>query len=74
MSMYRRAGLFISLLAIITFLTIAQAAYCEEDAIAQDDTSSKLDTIINNQKMMLDEIRSMKQELSIIKIRVTQQQ
>ncbi|MFA6321051.1 MAG: hypothetical protein WCY36_04250 [Candidatus Omnitrophota bacterium] len=47
------------------------------NANAQDDSSevsSKLDQIINNQKAIMEQISSMKQELSVVKIRVTQQQ
>ena len=46
----------------------------EEQGSNYGDISAKLDQILNNEKAMLDQISSMRQELNVIKIRVTQSQ
>ena len=40
----------------------------------QSEISAKLDQILNNERAMMDQIASMRQELNVIKIRVTQSQ
>ena len=40
----------------------------------QTDISAKLDQVLNNERIIMDQIASMRQELNIIKIRVTQSQ
>ena len=40
----------------------------------QSGIESKLDQILNNEKIIMDQVSSMRQELNVIKIRVTQSQ
>jgi len=63
-----------SALVSLPFL-LAKSMYAEDLAQASDQSSvlSKLDQILNNEKAILDQISSMRQELNVIKIRVTQQ-
>ena len=55
------------LLALTGMITNAQGA--DDQAVL-----SKLSEILSNQKVIMDDIAAMKEELRIIKIRVTQQQ
>ena len=41
---------------------------------ALEATLAKLDQILNNEKIIMDQVSSMRQELNVIKIRVTQSQ
>ena len=46
----------------------------QEQAPDQSEVLAKLDQILNNEKVLMDQIASMRQDLNIVKIRVTQQQ
>ncbi len=61
------------LIAIIVIISMG-LSYAEDQPANQPDASGKLDQILNNQRIIMDEISSLKQELNIIKIRVTQSQ
>lgn len=74
---YKKVLIGIILAAFLLSLPffLAKSMYAEDLAQASDQSAvlSKLDQILNNEKVILDQISSMKQELSVIKIRVTQQ-
>jgi hypothetical protein len=57
----------VALLTVSSSLTAAQSS-------ADDAISKKLEEILNIQKEMQDDIAAMKEEIKIIKIRVTQNQ
>ena len=65
---------------LASILIAAASMFVNSRTHAQDQTQdqsammSKLDQILNNEKVIMDEIASMRQELNIIKIRVTQSQ
>ena len=46
----------------------------EDQGLDQGAIMAKLDQVLNNQKVIMDQISSMKQELNIVKIRITQTQ
>ena len=48
--------------------------HAQDQGVDQASISAKLDQILNNEKVLMDEIASMRQELNVIKIRVTQAQ
>jgi len=55
-------------------LLLAGAARADDQSAKQDEILNKLDQILSNQKAIMDQMESLKQELNIVKIRVTQQQ
>ena len=63
----------VSFLASLPLL-LAGPAHAEDQAVNQTEISNKLDQILASQKAIMNEIAAMKQELSIIKVRVTQAQ
>lgn len=64
---------FIAILAIVGLVTFAeQKLNAENDSEGQ--ISKKLDDVLKNQKAIMQDIALLKQELNIVKIRVTQQQ
>ena len=66
------------LLLVIAPFILAKVAHAQEQAQSastdMSDVTSKLDHILNNQRAIMDQIASMKEELRVIKIRVTQAQ
>ena len=67
--------------AITISVLMAAASIFVNRAICADDQSSdqaailaKLEQILNNEKVLMDEVATMKQELNVIKVRVTQSQ
>ncbi len=61
---------FLMLFAMIGLTLKAQA----EETVSKSDISKKLDEILKNQKDILDQIAVLKEEMRIIKVRVTQNQ
>lgn len=60
---------------VLTVVAFQSGAWAQDDQTRQlSDISSKLDQILSNQKTIFDEIAQIKEELNIVKIRVTQQQ
>jgi hypothetical protein len=57
------------LLAVTSGPSIAQSSSGEDAAVL-----SKLDQVLQNQQTILNDIASLKEELRLVKIRVTQQQ
>ena len=53
---------------------VKSRTHAQDQGIDQGNISAKLDQILNNEKALMDQIASMRQELNIIKIRVTQAQ
>lgn len=66
----------VALFAVVFALTNVTNSYHQVQAADQmpADVSAKLDEILNNQKSIMQSLDSMKQELNIIKIRITQRQ
>ena len=67
------------LIAVLCIIISATLFFTERTLRAQGDLSDsaiskKLDEILSNQKSIMQSIESMKSELNIVKIRVTQQQ
>lgn len=61
-------------LTVVAMLLISGAFMFAMAQGDEADNAQKLDTIIENQKTILAELASMKNELTIIKIRITQAQ
>ena len=65
-------------IALVSVLTVAASMFVSGRTHAQDQDQSailsKLDQILNNERALMDQIASMRQELNVIKIRVTQSQ
>ncbi|MDO8525503.1 MAG: hypothetical protein Q7S07_03340 [Candidatus Omnitrophota bacterium] len=61
------------LIAVIVIISQG-LSYAQDQAADQTGVLSKLDQVLNNQKIIMDEISSLRQELNIVKIRVTQSQ
>ena len=63
---------------IVSVLIAAASLFVNSKTHAQDQDQSgimsKLDQILNNEKLIMDQVMSMRQELNVIKIRVTQSQ
>lgn len=62
---------------ILAVILAAALLVCGASALAQDNDAGveqKLDTIIENQEAILAQISALKEELRIVKIRVTQAQ
>lgn len=53
-------------------LIVSTGSLRAQNAAGDSDISKKLDEILSNQKAMMDDMSRMKQEMAIIKIRVTQ--
>lgn len=66
------AGLVVSVILISGLLVVAERGIGAE--VETPDISSKLDEILGNQKTILQQLSSIKDELGIIKIRISQQQ
>ena len=62
------------LIIIMLSALLVVSAYAQDQNQDLTAISAKLDQILNNEKVLMDEIASMKQELNVIKIRVTQSQ
>ncbi len=65
-------GVFLTVILILLMVTETRTQAQGQGETA--DISKKLDSIIENQKTILQGINSLKAELNIVKIRVTQQQ
>lgn len=66
---------FAAVVIIVAFLGITNRAIHAQNAGSADSSLiSKLDTVLNNQRLILDELGQIKEELRVIKIRVTQSQ
>ena len=64
----------IALVTISALLVFTNRPIRAEDISDTAALSAKLDEVLNNQKAILDGITSIKEELRVIKIRVTQNQ
>ena len=64
-------GVVIFLIVITGFFVVTDMAVKAEDADSELKISKKLDDILKNQKAILDGIASIREELNVIKIRVT---
>lgn len=67
-------GAAIVLVAVTGIIIAARAAHGQAAEQASPDVSGKLDQVLSNQKSIMQSLESMKQELNIIKIRITQRQ
>ena len=67
-------GLVILSIVLLGVFTAANKALRAETAGSDSEVSKKLDDVLGNQKAILQAMADLKQELYIIKIRVTQQQ
>lgn len=65
------SGLIISLVVIFVLLTAADRRIDAQSATSDSAVSRKLDEVLRNQTAILDGIASIKQELDVIKVRVT---
>jgi len=65
---------FIVSLVVMTGLLAASSrpTHAQDEALDTAEISKKLDTVLENQKDMMADIKAMKEELNIVKIRVTQ--
>ncbi len=61
--------MIVGLFVITGVTTHAQAQGADESSVL-----AKLDEVLNGQKAIMDELASIKEELRIVKVRVTQQQ
>ena len=64
---------------LIIFMLFSASVFCVNTAYAEGESadpeiSKKLDDILANQQAILGELAAIKEELNIVKIRVTQQQ
>ena len=67
--------LCILIVVISSFLGAAnKLTHAQDSSGPGADVIAKLDRVLDNQKTILDQLASMKEELNIIKIRITQQQ
>ena len=66
--------LAVFLTILVTLLTFTKSAVRAENTTDETEISVKIDEVLSNQKMILQGLASIKEELNIIKIRITQQQ
>ena len=66
--------LAVFLTILVTLLTFTKSTVRAEDTADVTALSAKVDEVLSNQKMILQGLASIKEELNIIKIRITQQQ
>lgn len=66
--------LTVFLAIVITLIAFTKSAVRAEDEADVAALSAKVDEVLDNQKMILQGLASIKEELNIIKIRITQQQ
>ena len=67
-------GLFVSLILVMAILVIAHRPLRAEDSSISSEISQKLDNIAKDEKDILEQLGAVKEELRIIKIRITQTQ
>ncbi|MFA5146552.1 MAG: hypothetical protein WC515_04170 [Candidatus Omnitrophota bacterium] len=67
-------GLFISLIVISLLLAITNRPAKAQNEGSSPEVLKKLDEVLRAQKEVLDGIKSLREEVQIVKIRVTQQQ
>ena len=75
--MKNRKSLTAILLAVVLVVSISVLMSTKTNAQDNQDLtalSSKVDQILSNQRALMEQMDSLKQELNVIKIRVTQQQ
>lgn len=66
-------GVILSLLLIASISLFANIrTHAQEQGVDLSTISAKLDQILNGQKAIADQVASIRQELNIVKIRVTQ--
>jgi len=66
---------FISIIIVTAFLSMAgRATYAQSSDASDQAVLAKLEEVLNNQKSIMTDLASIKEELRIIKIRVTQSQ
>jgi hypothetical protein len=73
----KRAGvMFLTLIIVVTVLLGAanHMALAQGSRSSDEDLARKLDTVLSNQQAIMDELAAIKEELKIVKIRVTQSQ
>lgn len=72
----KRAALLIVLLALIAVfsVTILCQGHAQNSADGDLSVMAKLDQILSNQKIIMADLATLKEELNIVKIRVTQSQ
>lgn len=63
-----------SIIFIICFLILTHGALRAQSAVNEGDVMAKLKDIASSQKEILDALNSIKEEVQIIKIRITQNQ
>ena len=66
--------MLVSVLIAAASIFINGRTHAQGQGLDQGEISAKLDQTLNNEKVLLDQITSMRQELNIIKIRITQSQ
>ena len=67
--------LIVSVTVIAALLTLTgRATHAQGSGVSDSAVPSKLDEIINNQKIIMAQLDLLKAELNIVKIRVTQSQ
>jgi len=65
----------ISIIVIAAFLGMTGLSIHAESSETADSTVlAKLETVLSNQKLMMEDLAAIKEELRIIKIRITQSQ
>ncbi len=64
----------IALVMVTGIIMAERVAHGQAAGQASPDESGKLDQILNNQRSIMQSLESIKQELNIIKIRITQRQ
>ncbi len=65
-------GVVLALAVVSVPLMLNKAAHAQPQGGDQYSFSSKLDQVLANQKTIMDQLSALKQELAIVKIRVTQ--
>jgi len=63
----------ILLIAVISAMSMS-AVYAQDQSADQTEVLSKLNQVLTNQKVIMEQIASIKEELNVVKIRVTQSQ
>ena len=67
-------GIVLALALLSLPFLMAKVTHAQDQGLDSGAISSKLDQILNNQKALADQVASIRQELNIIKVRVTQAQ
>ena len=67
-------GIVLALILVSLPFILAGVTHAQAQGIDQSAIQSKLDQILDNQKLIIDQVATIKAELNIVKIRVTQAQ